>query len=104
MTRLLPSSIQVKYLNSNIPASNFNSEKIEQAAKLIIQAEGIISPLVVARTGINSFKVIYGHFEYYAAVRAKEIDLARGEMISAYIMDKKNAAILKQQINLFRDK
>jgi len=62
------SLVEVRTLTSEQPRSNFNQQQIEEAAKLIVAAEGIINPIIVSRTGINSFKVVNGHFEYYAAL------------------------------------
>lgn len=101
--RLLPSLVEVKSVTSIQSRSNFDEQKIEQAAQSIVVGEGIINPIVVTRTGINSFQVVNGHFEYHAAARAKEIDLAKGETIAAYIIEGENEAILKEQVEIFRE-
>lgn len=98
---LSQSLVEIKTITCDRACSEFDEQKIEQAAKSIIAAEGIINPILVARIGINSFKVVNGDFEYYAAVRAKEIDLAKGETIAAYIVDEDDETI-KQQIDIFR--
>jgi len=49
-----------------------------------------------------SYEVVDGHFEYYAAVKAKEIDLCRGEMVGVFILDSENEASLREQIKLLR--
>lgn len=95
------SLVEVKSITSKISRSKFNEQQIEEAAKAIVEAKGIINPIILARTGINSFEVVNGHFEYYAAARAKEIDLASAETIAAYIIDGENKAINKQ-IDIFR--
>ena len=95
------SLVEVKTITCNRSRSEFDAQQIEAAATAIIEAEGIINPIILTRTGINSFEVVNGHFEYYAAARAKEIDLASGETIAAYIIDGENEAI-KKQINIFR--
>lgn len=99
---LLTSLVEVRTITSEQPRSKFDEQKIEQAARLIIEAEGIINPIVVNRTGINSFKVLDGHFEYHAAARARELNLEIGEAIAAYIIEGENEAI-KQQIEIFRN-
>ena len=99
---LSQSLVEVRTITSEQPRSNFDEQKIEQAARLIIEAKGIINPIVVNRTGINSFKVLDGHFEYHAAARARELNLEIGEAISAYIIEGDNEAI-KQQIEIFRN-
>lgn len=98
---LSASLIEVRTLSSDQPRSNFNEQQIEEAAKLIVAAEGIINPIIVSRTGINSFQVIDGHFEYHAAARARELNLEIGEAIAAYIIDDQNQAIINQ-VALFR--
>ncbi len=98
---LLTSLVEVKTIACDRPRSEFDEQEIEQAARSIVEAEGIINPIILSRTGINSFEVVNGHFEYYAAARAKEIDLAIGETIAAYIIDGQNEAINKQ-VDIFR--
>ena len=99
---LSSSLVEVRTVTSEQSRSNFDEQKIEQAAKLIVAAEGIINPIIVSRTGINSFQVVDGHFEYYAAARARELNLEIGEAIAAYIIEEKNEAIIKDQIAIFR--
>ena len=101
---LSTSLVEVRTISSEQPRSNFDEQKIEAAAKLIIEAEGIINPIIVSRTGINSFHVIEGDFEYYAAARARELNLEIGEAIAAYIIEGDNEAIIKEQIEIFRQK
>lgn len=98
---LLTSLVEVRTITCDRPRSEFDEQKIEEAARLIVEAEGIINPIILTRTGINSFEVVNGHFEYYAAARAKEIDLAIGETIAAYIIEEENETINKQ-IEIFR--
>ncbi len=100
---LSSSLVEVRTITCDRPRSNFDQQEIEQAAKLIVAAEGIINPLIVSRTGINSFQIIDGHFEYYAAARARELNLEIGEAIAAYIIEDKNEAILKDQVAIFRN-
>lgn len=99
---LSTSLVEVRTLSSEQPRSNFNEQQIEEAAQLIVAAEGIINPIIVSRTGINSFQVIDGHFEYYAATRARELNLEIGEAIAAYIIEGDNEVIIKEQVAIFR--
>lgn len=100
--RLSPSFVAIKRITCNQPRSLFNSDQIEAAAKAIIAAEGTINPIIVERTGINSFELIDGDFQFYATVRAKEIDPEKGETVSAYIIDEENRNIFQQQLEIFR--
>ncbi|MEE3717764.1 ParB/Srx family N-terminal domain-containing protein [Tumidithrix elongata RA019] len=103
--KLSTSLVAVKKITSSKSCSEFDSERIEKLAQEILKAEGIISPLILNRTSLESYEVVDGHFEYYAAVKAREIDPRKGEMISAYIIDSENSAIssaIKEQIELLR--
>ncbi|NJR49421.1 MAG: hypothetical protein HC780_07455 [Leptolyngbyaceae cyanobacterium CSU_1_3] len=103
------SLVAVKKINCSVPRSNFADEEIDQVAKLILQLEGIINPLVLRKTSLDSYEVASGGFEYHAAVRAREIDPFKGETIAAFIIDpggedalEKNEA-LEAQIQALRD-
>ncbi len=100
---LSPSLVEVRTIASDQPRSNFDEQKIEKAAQLIIEAEGIINPIIVSRTGINSFQVLHGHLEYHAAARARELNLEIGEAIAAYIIEEENKATIEEQVSIFRE-
>ena len=101
MSKLSTLLVAVRKINSPVSRSEFAEETIESLAQLILGVEGLINPLVLRRTSIESFEVISGHLEYYAAVRAREIDLRKGEMINAFVLDEENETIIKQ-VNLLR--
>ncbi|MER3475566.1 MAG: hypothetical protein C4287_01965, partial [Leptolyngbya sp. ERB_1_2] len=99
---LNPSLIPVKKITSSQARSTFPPEVIEEAAKAILGAEGTINPIVVRQLSFQEFEVIDGHLEYYAAIRAKELDLAGGEMIDAIVVQPENEAAILEQIKLLR--
>jgi ParB family chromosome partitioning protein len=94
--------VAVKKINSNVARSSFPAEQIEKAAQSIIAVEGTINPIILRRTSLESYEVVDGHFEYYAAVRAREISPLKGEMIQAIILEPENEKVLLDQINLLR--
>ncbi len=100
--RLSPSLVAVKKIKCNTPRSQFTDNEIEEAAKLILQAQGVINPLVVRRINLQSFEVVDGDFEYYAAARAREIEPRKGEMIGVFIIEAENEDILSKQVKAFR--
>lgn len=100
--KLSTSLVAVRKITSSVPRSNFTDNHLEQAARLILEAEGIINPIVLHRTSVESYEVVDGHFEYYAAARAREIDPRKGEMIGAFIIEDENEEVLKQQVKLLR--
>ncbi|MDY7007888.1 MAG: hypothetical protein SWX82_29110 [Cyanobacteriota bacterium] len=101
---LSPEFVLVKEITSNVPRSEFSESDLEQAAQLILKAEGTIKPLVLRTIGWESYEVIDGHFEYYAAVRAKEINPRDGERIGAFIIEGDKAEVLEEQVEMFRKK
>lgn len=100
--KLSNSFIAVKKISSTVPRSNFSEDNLNLAAQLILKAEGVINPLVLRRTSLQSYEVVDGHFEYYAAVRAKEIDSQKGEYIGAFIIEPDNEEVIEEQVKLLR--
>lgn len=100
--KLSPSLVAVKDITSPQPLSSFSPSEIEELAQLIIGVEGLINPLIVRRTGLKSFEVVEGHKEYYAAARAREINLRQGEVINAFILEEQNEENLLKQVELLR--
>ncbi|MBD2569555.1 ParB N-terminal domain-containing protein [Anabaena lutea] len=100
--KLSTSLVAIKKISCNKPRSNFDDDKLEQAAQLILECEGVINPIVVRRTSLQSFELVDGYFEYHAAARAREIDPRKGEMIGVFIIEDENEEILTKQVQLFR--
>lgn len=92
--------VLVKEIKSNVPSSNFKESDIQELAELILEAEGVISPIIIKPTGIDTYEVIDGHFQYHAAVRAKEIDGRKGERITAIVMEGPKAKAIEKQVAL----
>lgn len=100
--KLSSSLVAVRKITSTVPRSNFADDELEQAAQLILEVEGVINPIVLRRTSLESYEVVDGHLEYYAAARAREIDLRKGEMIGAFIIEPENEELIKKQVKLLR--
>lgn len=100
--KLSTALVAVKKINSAVPRSNFSESELNRAAQLILKAEGIINPLVIRRTSLESYEVVDGDFEYHVAARAREIDPRKGEMIGAFIIDSENEEVLLEQIKALR--
>ncbi|MEA5599617.1 chromosome partitioning protein ParB [Nostoc sp. UHCC 0252] len=97
------SLVDVKSITSNEPRSNFSEADLENLADIIIETGGIIRPLVVKVTGVESYTVVDGHFEYYAAVRAREKNPRQAEMVNAFVIAPKlEDLVLKQVASLQR--
>ncbi|MDE5069372.1 MAG: hypothetical protein O4861_18025 [Trichodesmium sp. St16_bin4-tuft] len=100
---LSPEFVLVKEITSNVSRSEFSESDLEQVARLILKAEGTIKPLVVRTIGWESYEVVDGHFEYYAALRAKEINPRDGERIGAFIIEGDKADVLEEQVKMLRN-
>lgn len=100
--KLSNSFIAVKKIKSSVPRSTFSEDDLSLTAKLILGVEGLINPIILRRTSSQSYEVVDGHFEYHAAVTAKEIDAQKGEYISAFIIDPDNEKVFEEQIQLLR--
>lgn len=94
--------VAVNRVSSSLARSSFPSDQIDKVANLIISAEGVINPIIMRRTSFDSYEVIEGHFEYYAAVRARELSILKGEMIQAIILEPENEETLLEQVNILR--
>ncbi|MBG1270669.1 ParB N-terminal domain-containing protein [Nostoc sp. WHI] len=100
--KLSTSLVAIKKITSAVPRSSFMDDPLEQAANLILEAAGVINPIVIRRSSIDSFEVVDGHFEYHAAARAREIEPHKGEMIGVFIIEPENEDTLTKQVQLFR--
>lgn len=99
--RLFTSLVPISQITCDVSGS-FDSNKLHKAAQLILDLECIIKPLVVRQTGLESYHLVDGVFEYYTAIEAKKIDRMKGEFISAYIIPPGMEQNIEEQIALFR--
>lgn len=90
--------VDVKEIKSDIQRSTFSEAEIEQLADLISESGGILRPLILKQTDIDSYIVIDGHLEYYASVRVREKNPQEGEMVNAFLISPKNEAVIRKQV------
>ncbi len=91
------SIVEIEGVTSSVPRSNFEETDLDTLADSILESGGILKPLVLKKIGFEKYEVIDGHFEYYAAVRAREKNPNRGEIVNAFIIpDEKEDAVLNQ--------
>ncbi len=89
--------VDVQSVTSSVPRSNFPESDLDLLGDQILESGGILKPLVLKKTGFERYEVIDGHFEYYAAVRAREKNPSEGEMVNALIIShEKEEAVVKQ--------
>ncbi|MBD2516746.1 chromosome partitioning protein ParB [Nostoc sp. FACHB-973] len=97
------SLVDVKSITSNEPRSNFAEADLENLADIIIETGGIIRPLVLKVIGMEIYTVVDGHFEYYAAVRAREKNPRQGEMVNAFVIAPKIEDLVIKQVAFFKE-
>ena len=84
----LDSIEQIEKNNFSIDPSEKSAE-IEILAKTVISIKGLLRIPVVEQIGIESYKPISGHFDYYAYLRARELDSSLPDRIRVFIVNPK---------------
>ena len=92
--------VDVKDISSSVPRSHFSEATIDQLAELILACGGLVKPLVLKRTGLESFEILEGHLEYYAAAKAKQKDSRKGETVNAFVLAAKHESEILSQLEL----
>lgn len=92
----------VSSLKSKVPRSNFAEADIDNLANLILECNGLVKPIVIKAVDVDNYIVIDGDLEYYAALRAKEKNLRKGEMINALVVPSNTEYKILQQIHFLR--
>lgn len=94
--------IDVKSITSNVPRSQFEETELTRLAEMILVCEGVLKPPILKVTGLDSYEVIDGDREYYAAVVAREIDPRKGEMIDALVISPNREEVIRKQLEMLR--
>jgi len=102
MKKLLVSLVLVKKITSTVPRSNFAERDLEKLAQLILELGGLINPIILRRNGMDSYEIVDGDLEYYAAAKAREINPMKGETIGAFILEPENEGLLLEQVQALR--
>lgn len=91
------SLVAVKRITSDIPATNFDQFELEVAGELSLSIGGFIIPPVLVRDS-GGYRVISGHFQYHAAVLARQLNPKAGETIPAIVLEEENQAAALSQL------
>lgn len=101
--KLATSFVTLSKIRPTASRWNFSATDLEAAARLILEADGLINPIVICREDdLDSYVVLHGNFEYYAVATAHQMDHRCGDAIAAFIIEPGDRAIIQQQIELFR--
>ena len=93
--------VEVKSIKAAESRADFSEEQLDQLADLILKGEGALRPVIVKQIDYENYKLLDGALSYYAAVRAREKDSRRGEMVNAFIIKpREDEALARQQIEV----
>jgi hypothetical protein len=95
--------VDIKNITSDTPRSNFAEPDLDSLADRILESGGVVRPLILKTLDLENYTVVDGHFEYYAAVRAREKDPRKGEMVNAFVISPKSEDIVLKQVAAFQD-
>ncbi len=86
--------------------NNLNAAKspveIEALAHAIVEAQGLLSIPLVRQIDLENYELISGEFEFNAYLKALEFDVNLPERIGVYIVNPKEEAVARKQIELTR--
>jgi hypothetical protein len=99
--KLMLSLVAVKRISSDIPASNFDQFELEIAGELSLMLGGFIIPPVVVRDS-SGYKIISGHFQYHAAVMARQLNPKAGENIPARVLETENQMTASAMLKMLK--
>lgn len=91
--------VDIQDISSSQLRSNFSEKDLKNMAELILELGGLLKPLILKEGGLRRFEVIEGHFEYYAVVKALEIDDDL-EMVRAFIINENSETSAEKQLQL----
>jgi ParB-like nuclease domain len=92
--------VDIKDISSDLPRSSFAESDLEQLANLILATDGLIRPLIIKESGAEKYTVIEGHREYYAALKAKEHNSSKAEMVNAFVISEHIQSSAIEQLQL----
>ena len=99
---LLTSSIDLDTITPPaISNSQFPAHQVENLANLFLKAGDTVSPILVRKVSPIAFEILEGHFEYYAAIKAQEID-EQFTAIRAYVVPPELESTILEQYKFLR--
>ncbi len=95
--------VDVKSITPSKPVEQFDKAEVEKLADSILECNGLSKPLILKPTGPESYVVIQGDMEFHAAVRAREKDPRKGEMVNAFVISPKAEEIVLNQLQTLQN-
>jgi len=97
---LLTSLVDLDNIISTVPRSQFSEAELANLAQIIIESGGLVQPIILKRTGVETCEIVEGNFEYYATLKATEIDNTQSDKVRAFIIEPEKEEIIKDQVEL----
>lgn len=102
--RLATTFVPLRKVKPTASYWNFSGDELEAVARLVLEVEGIINPLIVRREeGADSYVILSGNFEYYAVAKANQIEPRCCESIEAFVIEARDTTTIGKQIALLRN-
>ncbi|NER98969.1 MAG: hypothetical protein F6J86_34970 [Symploca sp. SIO1B1] len=92
-------SIQVKSLSFN---SAHKVTQIEALANTIIDLGGLVNVPVVEQVNVDNYELISGYLEYYAYIKACELNPSLPDRITVFISNTKNREAIRNQLEVLQ--
>ena len=90
--------VDVKSIMASVSSEQIDKAKVEKLADLILECNGLLKPLILKPTGPESYVVIKGNTEYYAALKAREKNPRKGEMVNAFVISPSAEEAISKQL------
>ncbi len=100
--KLSTSLVDLDNITPKVDISEFSADEIEKMAKLILTTGGVIRPIMLKRTGLESCEILAGDFEYYAIVKTSGIDPNHSGMIRGFILTEEQEENIRKQQEILR--
>ncbi|MGD1715508.1 hypothetical protein [Dapis sp. BLCC M172] len=99
---LSTSLVDLDNITPKFDISEFSADEVENMANLILTTGGVVRPIILKRTGIESCEIVTGDFEYHATVKASEIDPEHSGMIRGFIITEEQEENIRNQQKILR--
>jgi len=91
--------VDLESITCDEPRSQFAIEQIEDLAQSITMMGSLVQPIILEATSRQTYKLLAGALEYYAAVRASEMN-SDIEMVDAFVIEPENIKYALKQLQI----
>lgn len=76
------------------------STQIEALANTIIELGGLVNVPVVQQISVDEYELISGYLEYYAYLKARELNSSMPDRMTVFVSNNKNKVAIRQQLEI----